>query len=140
MRALLDSSVLLRRLFEEPNPLGAWDQIREAYASRLLAVEVGRVIDRARLAGGIDDHSVVALHEESQRVMGSVEFVDVTDSIWRRAAASMPTVVSSLDAIHLATALELQRQFDEPLVVATHDVRMARAARALGFVVLGVSS
>jgi predicted nucleic acid-binding protein len=49
----------------------------------------------------------------------------------------MPTVIGSLDAIHLATALELAEETRTSLVLATHDARLARAARASGLTVIG---
>jgi len=50
----------------------------------------------------------------------------------------MPTIVKTLDAIHLTSALVLQEKLNAPLVFATHDSRKATAAYALGFDVLGV--
>ena len=52
----------------------------------------------------------------------------------------MPTVVKTLDAIHLATALLLAEPGGEPIVFATHDVGQAIAARALGFTTTGIRS
>lgn len=138
MIAFIDSSVLLRRLFGEPHPLKEWRRIKVAYASRLLPIEIGRVIDRARLATQITDEEVVSLHEEARRVMRSIEILALTEAILDRAAAAMPTTLGSLDAIHLATALQLAPSLDSPLVVATHDVQLARAAQASGLEVCGV--
>jgi len=137
MIAFIDSSVLLRKLFGEPEALARWSAIEEAYASRLLPLEVGRVIDRCRLAGDIDDEQLVALLEECRRVAGSIEILSITESILQRAAGPMPTLVGSLDAIHLITALELSSSLEEPVVFATHDEQLARAARACGLKVIG---
>ncbi|HSM92039.1 MAG TPA: type II toxin-antitoxin system VapC family toxin [Anaeromyxobacteraceae bacterium] len=138
MIAFLDSSVVLRRLFGEPDSLSEWPAIREAWASRLLGVEVGRVIDRTRLAGEIDDEQVVELQHESRRALRSVQIVGFSDRILERAAGPMPTALGSLDAIHLATALEIVATRVPRLVVATHDRLLARAARASGLDVVGV--
>lgn len=138
MIAFIDSSVLLRMLFGEPNALAQWVDIDEAYASRLLSLEVARVIDRCRLDGTIEDDDVANLHEESRRVLRSVEVLAMTEAIVARAAQPMPTVLGTLDAIHLATALELAPTVDGSLAFATHDRQQARAARALGLPVLGV--
>lgn len=137
MIALIDSSVLVRKFFGEPNPLVQWHQITEAYASRLLIVEIARVIDRCRLMGQIDDDDVVMLHTEMQRVQSSIEILDVSERIWRRAAAPMPTHLGSLDAIHLAIAMELRDSREQPIIVATHDQQLAKAARSSGFEVVG---
>jgi predicted nucleic acid-binding protein len=133
---LLDTSVVLRKLFGEPGALAEWSQVREAYASRVLLVEVGRVIDRCRLAGDIDDEEVEQLQREARRVLRSVEILALSERILVRAAGSMPTVLGSLDAIHLATAQELATT-RAALVLATHDKQLARAARASGLDVCG---
>lgn len=137
MIALIDSSVLLRMLFGEPAPLVAWRTITDAYASRLVGIEVARVIDRRRLAGAIGDDDVVQLHQETRRVLRSIEIVAITDAILERAAGAMPTALGTLDAIHLATALETARALGRPIVVATHDEQLARATRACGLDVVG---
>lgn len=136
MIALLDTSVLLRKLFGEPGSLPEWSRIREAHASRVLPVELGRAIDRARLAGDLDDAQVEQLQREARRVLRSVEILALSERILDRAAGPMPTALGSLDAIHLATALELQAH-RPGLVLATHDRQLARAARASGLEVVG---
>ncbi len=137
MRVYVDSSVLLRRLFGEANGLAEWAEIDEAFASRVLRVEVGRVIDRARLAGAIDDAGVEALHRGLGEMLRSIALVELSEPILSRAAGPMPTVLGSLDALHLATALELARELDAPIPLATHDAQLARAARASGLAVIG---
>lgn len=137
MTVLVDSSVLLRKLFGEADQLAEWSRIEEAYASRILLVEVGRVIDRCRLEGKIDDEQVAHLHEESRRILRSIDVVELTPTILDRAATAMPTVLGSLDALHLVTALELARSTGKAVAIATHDRQLARAGRASGLAVYG---
>lgn len=137
MIALLDTSVVLRRLFGEPGALAEWPLIQSAFASRVLAVELGRVIDRTRLAGEIDDEQVEQLQRESRRVLRSVEVMALSERVLDRAAGPMPTALGALDAVHLATALELAARRAPGLVLATHDRQLARAARASGLEVIG---
>ncbi len=137
MITFLDTSVVLRKLFGEPESLAEWPQVTEAYASRILAVEIGRVIDRTRLAGDIQDEQVEQLHREARRILRSVEVLALTEGILARAGAPMPTVLGSLDAIHLATALQLAESGKPTLVLATHDAQLARAARSSGLEVCG---
>jgi predicted nucleic acid-binding protein len=135
--SLVDTSVILRKLFGERSMLAEWPRIREAFASRIILVELGRIVDRARLGGEIDDAQVEQLQSEARRLLRSIALVALTDRILTRAAGPMPTVVGSLDAIHLATAQELA--VSRPaLVLATHDRQLARAARASGLEVCGV--
>ena len=138
MIAFIDSSVLLRRLLGEKGALKEWNTIRTAYVSRLLMLEVGRVIDRLRLGGDIDDEGVVQLHDDTRRALASAIVVPVSERILRRAQGPMPTTLGSLDAIHLASALEVAATVAQPPKFATHDAQLARAARASGLVVCGV--
>lgn len=137
MIALIDTSVLLRKLFGEPGSLAEWPRIRQAYASRILLVELGRAIHRGRLAGDLDDGQVEQLQRESRSVLRSVEIVSLSERILDRAAGPAPTALGSLDAIHLATALELAATRAPGLVLAAHDRQLARAARASGLDVYG---
>jgi predicted nucleic acid-binding protein len=137
MKAYVDTSVVLRKLFGEAGALREWRTIDAAWSSRLLPIEASRTIDRYRLEGRIDDAAVAALHGELRRQLGSIEIVALSDPILARAAAAMPTVLGTLDAIHLATALEVAAAGNPSLVLATHDVQLARAARASGLEVVG---
>ena len=138
MIALLDTSVVLRKLFGEPDSLAEWAQVRHAYASRVLVVELGRVIDRSRLDGDLDDEEVEELHGEARRMLRSVDVLAMSERILVRAGGPMPTTLGSLDAIHLATALELAPSQGGQLILATHDRQLARAARSSGLTVCGV--
>lgn len=51
-------------------------------------------------------------------------------------AVPSTTTYATLDAIHLATALLLREELAE-LDFATHDARLALAARSMGFAVVG---
>ena len=73
--------MLLRKLFGEKDQVAEWARIRSAYASRLLAIEVGRVIDRARLAGDIDDEQVADLQAEFCRVLRSIDLRPMTEAV-----------------------------------------------------------
>jgi predicted nucleic acid-binding protein len=137
MIAYVDTSVILRMLVVDPHPLAEWKRIRGAYASRVLVVELGRVIDRLRLTGVIDDEAVALLHEQSRKVLRSMDLVGLDDAVLEAAARPMPTILGTLDALHLATALEIRRELAPDLVFATHDAQLARAARASGLPVVG---
>ena len=62
----------------------------------------------------------------------------VTERIFQRASETFPTVVGTLDAIHLATALAI-REIENLDYLLTHDSQLGTAARSLGFEVLGIS-
>ena len=54
------------------------------------------------------------------------------------ASETFPTIMVTLDAIHLATALAIREVAPIDLLL-THDVQLGIAARSVGFSILGVS-
>jgi hypothetical protein len=63
--------------------------------------------------------------------------VPVTEAILVRAGESFPTVVGTLDAIHLASALAVRDSVGLDRLL-THDLQQATTARGLGLQVEGV--
>ena len=64
-----------------------------------------------------------------REVLGRLNLVRVNDRVLVAAGGLLPTELRSLDAIHLATALQLG---DDVRQLVTYDERMAEAARTLG--------
>ena len=131
----VDTSVVLRILFREDGCLPEWGQWSSGYSSALWRVEALRTVDRARLTGAVDDTQVVQLRRDIGVVHNSLHVVPVTEGILVRAAESFPTVLGTLDAIHLASALAVPAAIEAFL---THDAQLATAAAAMGFEVCGV--
>lgn len=71
------------------------------------------------------------------RLFERLEVIDVTAAVLDRAAQPIPTELGSFGAIHLATAVLWREQSGADLVMATHDVALATAARAFGLAVVG---
>jgi predicted nucleic acid-binding protein len=134
----VDSSVLLRVVLNEPRALREWRRIRRPLASELIRLECRRTIDRARIRARLSDDAVAQHRAVVLEVLDTFDIVPLDSIILERAAEPFPTLLSSLDAIHLATAL-LARAQVEDLHFATHDGELATAARAAGFKVLGAS-
>jgi len=105
----------------------------------MLIVEVRRTIDRYRLQKKITDDDVAFIHESFSELLETFHVVHLSDALLESAASSMPTVVGTLDAIHLATARALRDQIDGELLFATHDRQLSLAAKALQFRVVGVT-
>ena len=68
--------------------------------------------------------------------MAQVSVIELGESIRTRASVLEPATVRSLDALHLATAIEIGDVLD---AVITYDARMAAAARSLGLAVTAPS-
>jgi predicted nucleic acid-binding protein len=138
MTVYLDTSVVLRVVLAQPEPLGLWAKWDGACTSELVAVEGRRALDRLRLDGTLDDDQVGDFHEALGRIERTIDVVRLTRLVLGRASLPMATPVKTLDALHLATAMLWRERRGADLVFATHDPQQARAARALGFACVGV--
>jgi predicted nucleic acid-binding protein len=136
MLVYLDASVVLRILFGEASPVSVWRKLDKAYSSALWRIEALRTIDRMRLTHEITDTEVAALVREVQIVHETLAICPMDDKILQRAGETFPTVVGTLDAIHLSSALSI-REFDNLDAILTHDQQRGTAARSLGFNVIG---
>jgi predicted nucleic acid-binding protein len=96
---------------------------RRFVSSALVTVEAVRAVRIG--AGSAEAESVMA------SILTGVSRVAITDAVLRRAAVLEPADLRSLDAIHLATALEL-----ELAEMVVYDRRLADAARAHGLTVV----
>lgn len=139
MIAYIDSSVLLRVVLGEPGRLGIWSGITTAVSSELIRLECLRTIDRARVRLGLDDGRVARYRADVLEVVDALRLVALDAVVLDRASSPFPTLLGSLDAIHLASALLVRDEFDD-LAFATHDAELAIAARATGFAVHGIST
>jgi len=132
----VDASVVLRVLQVGIGSTSPWPA-GELVSSSLLRVECLRTLDRARLKPGSDEIALAQDRAKVLELLGAFSFAPITDPVLQRAGDPFPTSLGSLDAIHLATALELRADIPD-LLFATHDRELALAARAVGFEVSGV--
>jgi len=137
MTVYLDTSVPLRVLFHEPNPLTLWAKWDKAYSSSLWRVEALRTVDRLRLSGDLSDREDADLERDIRLIHETLTIQPLNDSILERASESFPTVVGTLDALHLSTALAI-REFEKLELFLTHDFQLETAARSVGFDVPGI--
>lgn len=133
----VDSSVILRAVLGQRGALAGSDEAARSITSSLARVECLRTLDRIRLEESVSDEELTQRREAVFRVLRSFTLVDPVAAILERAAQPLPTVLGTLDAIHLATALLWQDVEAEAVSFATHDLALARAARACGLAVVG---
>ena len=121
----LDSSALVKLVAEEEESAALEDAL--AADELLVSCNLARVeIVRAARQKGRD------VEDKARRLLADVELIQLDDELLDLAGELMGPL-RSLDAIHLAAALELG---DELEAVVTYDMRMTRAAEALGLPVL----
>lgn len=136
MKVYLDTSVVLRVLFREPTSIELWGKWDQAFSSALWRVEALRTIDRLRLMHEISDNEVADLVKEIQTVHETLAIHPLDERIMHRASETFPTVLGTLDAIHLATAISVRNTEGIDLLL-THDSQLATAARSIGFEIRG---
>lgn len=102
-------------------------------------MEFFRALDRIRLEGRVPESALAAALEVFQDFMGKTDIVPLSELILERASQPLSLPLKTLDAIHLATALEWRSSESGELTLVTHDIALARASRAMGLPVLGVA-
>ena len=134
MRVYVDSSVVLRHILNGDPALGAAaSSANVGGASDLLAIECQRVLQRERMAGHLDDRQYSEATVLLEDLLDRLTLIEIGPAVKRRAAGPFPTVIGTLDAIHLASALLWQET--EPgteLRILTQDRQLALCARSLG--------
>ena len=131
MIAYLDSSVILRRLLNQANALPQWGEWDHACTSELTRVEAFRKVDHLRIQGGFTEEEVAVFVEELEEVLGHFSIIPLQKMILDRASLPLPSVVGTLDAIHIASALVWRERRPEEIVFFTHDAQQGTAAKAL---------
>lgn len=76
--------------------------------------------------------------ERPAAALQTLEIVEPTAPVLRRAAQPLPVALGTLAAIHLATARLWRELRDQDLVMATHDRTLGLAAQAIGLRVIGL--
>ncbi len=138
MNVYVDSSVLLRIVLREPDRLRIWPKVTNAVSSELIRLECLRTIDRARVRLRLADRRIAQYRADVLEAVEAFSLVALDSIVLERASEPFPTALSSLDAIHLASALLIRNDLDD-LAFATHDDELGTAALASGLAVHGVS-
>ena len=119
----LDTSALVKLVVSEAETaaLRAWLATAERLpvSCDLTRTELLRAVRRAA-----PDRVV-----QARAVLDSITLIEVTTSVFEEAGRLDPTVLRSLDAVHLAAALSLGDDLDG---IITYDERFAEAAQSNG--------
>ena len=124
----LDTSALVKLLFEEPESLALTDWLTSRadvpkVSSDLSTVELLRTCQR------IDDGAL----DDARRLLGGMDLLPIDHALMEQAAAIYPRELRSLDAIHLVSAISLRADLTD---FVAYDSRLCSAAAAAGLLVV----
>lgn len=136
MMGYIDSSVLLRVVFNEKHTLKEFFKLDYAISSELLRIECLRSIDRYRILNHLNDSKYVEFMDAFYTLLEGIELIQLETPILMRAAQPFPTLLGTLDAIHLATSLICRETTQKDFSFLTHDEQLAQAAKVMGFTVV----
>ncbi|MDH4144111.1 MAG: type II toxin-antitoxin system VapC family toxin [Acidimicrobiia bacterium] len=127
MAFYLDTSVLVKLVVaaSETEALRSWLLAagRDLVASDLVRTELMRAVRRV-----VPERAL-----QARQVLDSIVLIEVTSAVFAAAGRLDPPTLRSLDAIHVAAALDLGDDLDG---LVTYDDRLAAAATANGLTVL----
>jgi hypothetical protein len=127
MAFYLDTSAAAKLVVAEPasDAMASWAATHETQliGSDLLRTELLRATRRA----------VPDLMQRARAVLDTLTLFNLTSATFERAATFDPEELRSLDALHLAAAMELDDELDG---IVTYDDRMATAAALHGIAVI----
>lgn len=138
MTCYIDSSVVLRFLLTQDPAFNQTSQYNVVGASELLIIECQRVLDRYRLEDQISDIQLAEVKHNFHKIADGLHIIELSQSIKDRAADSFPTIIGTLDALHLATLICWQESSPrENFVLLSVDQQMRTCATALGISLIG---
>ena len=133
MTIYLDSSVILRYILNGDTALGRIAPSDQVGTSDLLPIECRRVLQRERLAAHLDDLQYTEAIALLGAILERLYIIELGPAVKQRAAGPFPTVIGTLDAIHLASAVLWREAISaEDFCIYTYDTQFALCARALG--------
>ncbi|MEX2237294.1 MAG: type II toxin-antitoxin system VapC family toxin [Dehalococcoidia bacterium] len=118
----VDSSAVVKLILQEDESAALHEFLAKypvSYSSSLTVVEVTRAVLR---------HAPELL-SDAQNVLRELTLLGMDEEVLSRAAHVAPVTLRTLDAIHVASALELGIELE---ILVTYDQRMADAAGNLG--------
>lgn len=118
----LDASAIVKLVVDEPESASMLAYVTD-HPHQVTSVIADVEVPRAILRRGWQ------LGDRERAVLSRVVTVAMHPGITSSAAALRPSILRSLDAIHLATALSLGAELD---AFVTYDLRLVAMARALG--------
>lgn len=140
--AYFDTSVFLKRYVEEPGSRAARDAFRRfrPICSALVTVEATSAIIRRMRTGEMSEAAATVTLGRVDRDRARLRLIDVEVAILARAESVLrQTVIATLDAIHVASALVLGDRLGWRVPFVTADGRQRAAAERANLEVVWVA-
>ncbi len=141
--AYVDTSTLVKRYVREDGSLRARALLKRhrVLSSVLLPIETLAALRRRRNTGDLSERDFTGILADVQRDRQRWELVELTQQVLARAEELLHTdSLRTLDALHIAPALELERALGEKLPFLTSDVRQRTGAQRAGLQVVWVGA
>jgi predicted nucleic acid-binding protein len=122
---------LLKKNADKNRPVG-----EQIITSDLLRVESHRTFHRLRLENKLNDVEFARFEKKCQEFWDTVNVIFPDERIMEIASRSFPTIVGTLNAIHLSTAIVYQEKKKEKIIFITEDKQFGITAEACGFEVV----
>jgi predicted nucleic acid-binding protein len=119
----LDTSALVKLVIAEPHS----DALR-TWLRKKVSVPVSSDLARTELMRAVR-RTAPESAGQARVVLDSITLINITTDICEHAGYLDPTILRSLDAVHLAAALSLG---DDLAAIVSYDDRLAQAARTHG--------
>jgi predicted nucleic acid-binding protein len=133
VRVYVDSSAVLRHILNADPALGRIATFDTVGSSDLLLIECQRVLQRERMEAHLDDQQYSESLVLLEAILDSFYVIELGPAVKRRAAGPFPTIIGTLDAIHLASAILWEEtEANSDFSILTYDKQFALCARALG--------
>jgi uncharacterized protein len=135
--AYFDSSALVKLVVEEPGSVETaqlWDGADSVLTSRIAHPEVRAALAAARRGARLDAEAYEQARTSWAELHPALRLVEITPRVEHEAGdLAERHALSGFDAVHLASGLAISPM---PVVLATWDARLHRAARDEGFATL----
>lgn len=137
MIGYIDSSALLRFLLDEEGSISEFRELQLGVSSVLLKIECLRTLERLRFENHFTEDEYLEARATFHAAFRKITFIKINSYVVDSACESWGVPLKSLDAIHLASALEWKQSQGKKLIFFTHDKRLGALAKSRGMDVLG---
>ncbi len=134
MKAYVDTSLVLAWLLEGSTAIERLSEFEEVASSRLLWIETARSLDRAVRSGQITDQDGIVARLAFENMAIGLTRLRLTEGVLSRAAEGFPTIIRTLDALHLSSAIAwAEGSSRDSISVWSFDNQLNLCAKAMGF-------